>query len=708
MRRLIALLALTLSTAALHAQGTAADSAHWRDTKVDLDSIARDKTAPLYSKRAQARIRVRDSLRTVGPVTPPPQPVPVPTTSTLSAPVTTLLQGRSTQVNVVVTDQNGAVMAGVPLTWKSGDTTILDVSATGIATGRKAGQGVVWATPTTALGAAGSLTITVQDTALTPADTTTKPDTTTPSGASIAAQPKNVATRQYPACTTTVRLLAGGDLQAALNSAQAGTCILLAPGGSFIRNHSLPDRASAGYVTVTTDGYVSTPGTRMTPSKAVASNLAKILSPSYTEAIGTAPGAHGFIFRGVEIATTPAVQQTSMNMLVRLTDPTVAARPPSDIQFQEVYVHGTPTLDMRRSFRADGPRMVLVDSYVDDIHSNNSDSQAWLGLNCAAYQLIENNTLRAGHEIVMFGGGDPSSQACIPHDIVLRRNHIMHPLTWYKVWQVKNCIETKNVISYLIEGNVIENCWPDAQAGFAFVMKSENQDCGPIGQYSTTSDVTIRYNIVEGAGNGFNLSGKGSNSCPNITSARYDIHDNVFKDFARSQATEVQLLTMVTDVQLQRNTFLGVNAGGSAFSMDAGPTTASAVRLVVKGTALHVNAYGVKAGGMSSGTPSLSGSAPGYVWTDNFLAGTTSCTNYPATTTCAATFPSLPSAKFGADTSIVNRLTAGVVVTDPLVAARARTAINPRALKYPWKESPKACQTVGHALPMSCETTVLP
>ena len=37
---------LLLFAAPLAAQGTAADSAHWRATKADLDSLARDRTAP--------------------------------------------------------------------------------------------------------------------------------------------------------------------------------------------------------------------------------------------------------------------------------------------------------------------------------------------------------------------------------------------------------------------------------------------------------------------------------------------------------------------------------------------------------------------------------------------------------------------------------------------------------------------------------------
>ena len=56
----------------------------------------------------------------------------------------------------------------------------------------------------------------------------------------------------------------------------------------------------------------------------------------------------------------------------------------------------------------------------------------------------------------------------------------------------------------LIEGNVIENTWADAQAGFAFVMKSENQNWDT--PWTQTTDITIRYNRIRNVGGVFNLA----------------------------------------------------------------------------------------------------------------------------------------------------------------------------------------------------------
>ena len=76
----------------------------------------------------------------------------------------------------------------------------------------------------------------------------------------------------------------------------------------------------------------------------------------------------------------------------------------------------------------------------------------------------------------MFGGGSVTMPEPSPSDITVRGNHITRPASWKGVWQAKNLIESKHARRLLIEGNVIENEWQDAQAGFAFVLKSENQN----------------------------------------------------------------------------------------------------------------------------------------------------------------------------------------------------------------------------------------
>src|SRR5258706_14438352 len=86
---------------------------------------------------------------------------------------------------------------------------------------------------------------------------------------------------------------AGGDFQAALNTAQPGDTITLAAGATYTGNFVLPVKAGATPIIVrsaTPDALLPAPGVRITP--AWASLLAKIRSPNNMSSLRTATGAH--------------------------------------------------------------------------------------------------------------------------------------------------------------------------------------------------------------------------------------------------------------------------------------------------------------------------------------------------------------------------------------------------------------------------------
>jgi hypothetical protein len=129
----------------------------------------------------------------------------------------------------------------------------------------------------------------------------------------------------------------------------------------------------------------------------------------------------------------------ALNALVYLgTNQTTLAQVPANFVFRQVYAHGTPTLTLRRNFYVNSSSTALVDSWCGEGHENGSDSQCWLTLNGPGPYLLGNNYMEAGHEIIMFGGGDPSIPGLIPSDITIIGNHITRPTSWKGVWQVKN------------------------------------------------------------------------------------------------------------------------------------------------------------------------------------------------------------------------------------------------------------------------------
>jgi hypothetical protein len=608
---------------------------------------------------------------------------------TITANATQLKIGQSTQVTGVVKDVNGAPIANVPITWTTSPTTVATVTTTSATTGMVTGKGVGTATVyAKADTVTRQITITVIDSATTGGSTTPVP----PSGASYgsatpAELPRVSVSTTYPAMTRQVRVPAGANLQTAINNAQPGDELLLAPGATYVGQFNLPNKGSSSqWIVIRTDvpdATIGMPGTRMTPTRAASAKLAKILGNSMFGAMATNIGASHYRFTGVEFGSISSV--TDVNAVVRLGDNTTAQyTTANNLILDRVYIHGSSTQQIKRCVMLNSATSAVVDSWLGDCHSNVSDSQAIVGWNGPGPFLIQNNHLEAGHEVIMFGGGGMTTPNASPSDITIRGNHITRPASWKGVWQEKNLIESKHSRRVLIEGNVIENVWADAQSGFAFVLKSENQYGDT--PWTQTSDYTIRYNKIRNIGQGFNLAGNPSTTQA-IPAARFVITDNVIENVGTSpyvgEGRTFQLLGGgLSDVVLMHNT---VTSGGGT-----NPTTlyfggGGNGRLVIHSNILHHGNYGVKGDGMGGGTASLQAYAPGYLFTNNAMANGGTASSYPANNYFPATlstlgFVSLSGGDYhlatsstylnkgydgrdiGADINMVNAKTNGVVV----------------------------------------------
>jgi len=454
--------------------------------------------------------------------------------------------------------------------------------------------------------------------------------------------PRVTVSTTYPNGGRSVRVPSGANLQAAFDAARPGDLLLLAPGASYVGNFHLPDKGAGsgaragGWIVVRTDlpdASLGAPGNRMTPSRAASLQLARILSPNYDPAIGTEASAHHWRFTGVEISTTPDVRK--MNMLIRFgasgDDQRTLAQMPHHLIVDRSYVHGTPTLEVRRCIALNSGTTAVVDSWLGECHSNQGDSQALVTYNGAGPFKIQNNHLEAGHEVVMFGGADPTIRDLVPSDIELRGNHITRPLAWKKKWQVKNLIETKNVQRLLIEGNVLENNWSDAQDGFAFVIKAENQSGRA--PWTTASDIIIRDNHVKGTGSGFNMSATGSNRTPNVPGARYVVMNNLVEAVNTGPFTgdgkAFQILNGPSDLVIVHNTVINQNAGAATVVFEGPPTR----RLVMHSNVFGAGRYGVHGSSAGSGSGTLAKYAPGAVFERNAVVGG-DCRGYPSGNAC--------------------------------------------------------------------------
>jgi hypothetical protein len=439
---------------------------------------------------------------------------------------------------------------------------------------------------------------------------------------------------------------AGADLQAAINAAQPGDELLLAPGATYVGNFLLPDKgATSSWITIRTDvsdAAIGAPGTRMTPSRAASANLAKIQTPNIYSTLTTSISAHHYRFTGVEIGATSAAND--INAIVRFGENSRQQSGPAttanNLILDRTYIHGSPTMSVRRCLMLNSATTALVDSWLGDCHTNNGDSQAIVGWNGPGPFLIQNNHLEAGHEVILFGGSGATVQNLSPSDITIRGNHIMRPASWKGVWQAKNLIETKHARRLLVEGNVIENNWQDAQVGFAFVMKSENQDGDT--PWSQSTDITIRFNRIRNVGGGFNIAANPAGTTA-VPAARFVITDNVLENVGVSPFTgdgrSFQLLGGLSDIVAMHNTIVSASGSNpSAFTFGDLPAIQ---RLVIHSNVLHRGASGVKGGGVAEGTASLNQYSSGWLYTNNAMAYGGQPSSYPANNYFPATLESI-------------------------------------------------------------------
>jgi hypothetical protein len=298
---------------------------------------------------------------------------------------------------------------------------------------------------------------------------------------------------------------------------------------------------------------------------------------------------------------------------------------------ERLYVHGTKVLHTRRCIALNSANTAIVDSYIDECHSNSGDSQAIYGWNGPGPFKIVNNYLAAGHEVVGFGGPTPGIKGLIPSDIEIRLNHITRPLSWKGVWTIKNLFEMKSGQRVIFEGNVLENNWMSAQPGFAILLQGVT-DTNDAPQ-NRIWDVMIRNNIIRNTAAGVNLASRvaypyaGSVArLPDEPMRRVSVVNNLIVigggpgGAFDGNMRMVQILNDARDVSFVNNTAVGARGAVGKTTIQFDGTTKTE-RLNFVQNVFGPTAYGVMGNGVNGMQKTLAQYAPDARVADNVFTG---------------------------------------------------------------------------------------
>jgi hypothetical protein len=422
----------------------------------------------------------------------------------------------------------------------------------------------------------------------------------------------------------TIAVAKGGDLQAALDSANPGDVIALEAGATFTGNFILPKKRGSSWITIrssTDDANLPPEEHRITPDYAAV--MPKLESPNSEPVIKTEEGAHHYRFIAVEFSIASDVTTNYSLISFGSDEYTSLDQLPHDLILDRCFIHGSPSADLSRGLALNCAAASVIDSFISECHGEGFDAQAIASWNGSGPFKIVNNFLEGSGENVLFGGADPAIPGLVASDIEFRRNTCSKPLAWKpdhpsyagRHWTVKNLFELKNARRVLVEGNLFENNWVDGQAGVAILFTPRNQD--GTAPWSVVEDITFTNNIVRHISGGINILGT-DNEKKSEHTKRIEITNNLFEDVNGKRWGNGDgvflIITETVDVTLDHNTIL---QSGNLVTAYGKPNKGFAF---TNNIARH-NDYGLFGSDTGTGNPALKRFFPESLFKRNALIG---------------------------------------------------------------------------------------
>jgi PKD repeat protein len=194
------------------------------------------------------------------------------------------------------------------------------------------------------------------------------------------------------------------------------------------------------------------------------------------------------------------------------------------------------------------------------------------------------------------------------------------PMSNGNVWTVKNLFELKNARNVVVESNVLENHWRDAQPGYAIVLTPRNSQgkC----TWCTVENARFEYNIIRNVAAGINLLGY--DSAPSGQAKNIVVRHNLFHKMSTALGGNGWFMLNGNgprDITLEHNT---IDSNGSTVVSVYGGTSTDPME--VYGWRMIANAtrhgrYGINGSFFSYGLPVMTAFYPDYVFVANYLAG---------------------------------------------------------------------------------------
>jgi hypothetical protein len=419
----------------------------------------------------------------------------------------------------------------------------------------------------------------------------------------------------------TIKVAAGGDLQAALASAKPGDTVELPAGATFIGTFTLPKKDGDAFIVVRSEGVDDTSRAgRATPTM----KLARLQAPANAPALQTGAGAHHWRIESLEIAGA-----TTGN-LVELGDGSDAQRSlelvPHDLVIDRCYIHGDAGRGARRCVALNSATTTVRNSHISDCKAEGEDGQAIAGWNGPGPFQILDNYLEGAGENILFGGADPAIENLVPSGITIRGNLIAKPPSWRGTkWQVKNLLELKNARNVTIDGNVLEYNWQAAQSGFAVLFTVRNQDgrCG----WCQVEQVAFTNNILRHIAAGIEILGKDDNH-PSKQTSGITIKNNLISDVDPTRwggnGYALQVLGGPRDVTMDHNTIIQEHAMGLV--QVEGPHVAG---FAFTNNVAQQGAYGIIGQDHAPGNDTIATFFPRSIFAGNVIGGGES-SRYPS------------------------------------------------------------------------------